>query len=318
MLFDFLRDRQVAGGRNEDPGEGVEVGRIVRACGDVDDVHVFLGHLGELADVVYGDAAFDVLIAADAELHDEVGADGISDSFADAQREAGPVLDGSAVFVRAVVGQRGEVLSQEPAVRSVDLYHLETAVLHEQSGFGKVVAALLHESFIHAADVDSVLADVVVRTYGVSAFKEFGVGGCARVVDLHRGDGSVAVDQVSFLDPLGVAHLIGCKYGDVALVVLSCRVFEVYAGLGYRDGSCSAHGLALEVEHLHGIGGVAVAADGHRARSREYPVAVSDVPYCDRIKQIRVFIHKHPPCNTWQKTMSELTVPACAYTFYDN
>ena len=129
-LLHSLRRLQIAAVGDKDSREGVLVGGVVGASGNMDNVHILFCQLGVLAHILQGDSVFHVLVAAHPQLNDEVLAHSLPDSLVHPQGEPGPVFQRAAVLIRAVVGSGREELGEQPAMAAVNHDHLEAAALH--------------------------------------------------------------------------------------------------------------------------------------------------------------------------------------------
>ena len=102
----------------------------------VEDVDLVLDQLDELERLGQMQAVGVDLVGRDAVLDDEVLAAQRADSVQHLDGEAGPVLEGAAVFVGALVVQRAGELGDQVAVAAVDHAHLEAGPLAAVGGGG--------------------------------------------------------------------------------------------------------------------------------------------------------------------------------------
>ena len=86
------------------------------AAGDMGHVNIRFKNLQLFGAFFRGDAAFNRVAAVDAQFNEQIVAHGFPDCPDHHQREAAAVLDGTAEFVAAVVGERREKVVEQPAM----------------------------------------------------------------------------------------------------------------------------------------------------------------------------------------------------------
>ena len=117
--------------------------------GDVEDVDLVLYQLDEPERLCEMHAVGVDLVGGDAVFDDKVLAAQLADSVQNLDGEAGPVLEGTAVLVRALVVEGTRELGYQVPVTTVDHAHLEAHPLAAVRGDGVLVDGLGDLRVIH-------------------------------------------------------------------------------------------------------------------------------------------------------------------------
>jgi hypothetical protein len=249
--------------------EGDLLAGVVAAGGDVEEVDAFgLDQAGELYGLFEGKTAVNPIDGGVADPDGEVGGKGGADGADDFEGKSGAIGEAAAVFVGALVGERGEELVGEVAVGGVDFGEEETGGGGTMGGGGEV-----GEDLVHAGAVEGVGERIVGGEALGGGADDTGpttVGGAGGVGGGPGWEGAGLAAGVGELDGGDAAVLLeeGGDAGEHGNVIVGVDA-EVAGGdaafradgCGFRhDGAGTADGTAAEVDEMP-VGGVAV----HRA-----------------------------------------------------
>ena len=250
---------------------------------------------GDAGGVGDGESALGPVGGGEAHEQGHVLGDHVADGVGDAQQQPGAVLQGAAVFVRALVAQRGEELVEEVPVGAVELHEVH-AGLHGTAGRGgerghDVVDALLvqRDGLGEAREGDGGgahgLPAPVLRRDGpagvLGAPGGLRAGLASRVGELHANGRALLVGEVH--DP---------HEGVPLLVVPQSQVPVADAALGHDGARLHHHGPRptggeRSVVHEVPVGGHAVLPErGVLAHGRDpQPVADREAAEGDGFEQ---------------------------------
>ena len=175
---------------------GTREGVDAVAAGDVNHVHVVLEDFDLLGAFFGGDAAFHAVGAVEAQFDEQAVAHHAADFLEDHHGEAAAVFNGAAEFVGAVVGERGEEVVDEPAVREVQHEAVEVGYLSPVGVFAEQGGDFFH--FRHRGGLGAEMGFVVggdfleARAHVGAAVQEFrkglaveGVNGALQALEVH-------------------------------------------------------------------------------------------------------------------------------------